>query len=83
MIGDHGCVAPTQWEAVAEGLSRIAQDERCERAADASYFKVVLSESQYEALESAARTCIERRALEDLDALREALTALGNAEAIR
>jgi hypothetical protein len=26
MIGDHGCLSPTQWEAVAEGLARIAQD---------------------------------------------------------
>lgn len=26
MIGDHGGVAPTQWEAVAEGLARIAAD---------------------------------------------------------
>jgi hypothetical protein len=29
MIGEHGGIAPTQWEAVAEGLERIAQDERC------------------------------------------------------
>lgn len=28
MIGDHGCVAPTQWEAIAEGLKRIEDDER-------------------------------------------------------
>ena len=26
MIGSHGCVAPTQWEAVAEGLTRIDRD---------------------------------------------------------
>lgn len=26
MIGEHGCVAPTQWEAVAEGLERIGMD---------------------------------------------------------
>lgn len=89
MIGDHGCVAPTQWEAVAEGLSRIAQDARCERAANASYFKVVLSESQHAALESAARTCIEQwdgtdeLDLAEQDAIREALAALMNAEAVR
>jgi hypothetical protein len=23
MIGNHGCVSPTRWEAVAEGLRRI------------------------------------------------------------
>ena len=28
MIGNHGCVSPTKWEAVAEALSRIEQDER-------------------------------------------------------
>lgn len=28
MIGDHGGIAPTQWEAVAEALHRIEQDER-------------------------------------------------------
>ncbi len=28
MIASYGCLAPTQWEAVAEGLSRIEQDER-------------------------------------------------------
>jgi hypothetical protein len=28
MIGPHGCLSPTQWEAVAEGLERIAQDTR-------------------------------------------------------
>lgn len=33
MIGDHGCVAPTQWEAVAEGLRRIAQDAQAETRA--------------------------------------------------
>jgi len=32
MIGSHGCVAPTQWEAVAEGLSRIDDDHRYDRA---------------------------------------------------
>jgi hypothetical protein len=26
LIGDHGHVAPTKWEAVAEGLSRVAQN---------------------------------------------------------
>jgi len=30
MIGGHGHVAPTQWEAVAEALRRIEQDERLE-----------------------------------------------------
>jgi hypothetical protein len=24
MVADYGCVSPTQWEAVAEGLERIA-----------------------------------------------------------
>lgn len=28
MIASYGCMAPTQWEAVAEGLERIAIDER-------------------------------------------------------
>lgn len=28
MIGDYGSIAPSQWEAVAEGLARIAQDSR-------------------------------------------------------
>jgi hypothetical protein len=28
MIGSHGCVSPTRWEAVAEGLRRIDEDER-------------------------------------------------------
>ena len=28
MIGEHGCISPTQWEAVAEGLRRIAQDKK-------------------------------------------------------
>jgi hypothetical protein len=28
MIGEHGCLSPTQWEAVAEGLGRIAADAR-------------------------------------------------------
>jgi hypothetical protein len=38
MIGEsYGCIAPTQWEAVAEGLARIAQDERCERAQGAEF----------------------------------------------
>lgn len=27
LIGSHGCVSPTQWEAVAEGLGRIAQGD--------------------------------------------------------
>lgn len=27
MVGDHGCVAPTQWECVAEALSRIADGQ--------------------------------------------------------
>ncbi len=28
LIGSHGCCAPTQWEAVAEGLLRIWDNER-------------------------------------------------------
>lgn len=28
MVGDHGHLSPTQWEAVAEGLHRIEQDQR-------------------------------------------------------
>jgi hypothetical protein len=28
MIGDHGCVAPTRWECIAEAVARIEQDER-------------------------------------------------------
>jgi len=32
MIGAHGCIAPTQWEAVAEGLSRIDDDHRYDEA---------------------------------------------------
>jgi hypothetical protein len=31
-IGGHGCIAPTQWEAVAEGLKRIEQDQDAEAA---------------------------------------------------
>jgi hypothetical protein len=31
MIGDHGCVAPTRYEAVAEALRRIDEDERFAR----------------------------------------------------
>lgn len=27
-IGDHGCISPTKWEAVAEGLLRIEIDAR-------------------------------------------------------
>jgi hypothetical protein len=27
-IGDHGAVSPTEWEAYAEALKRIEQDER-------------------------------------------------------
>lgn len=27
-VGEHGGVSPTRWEAVAEALSRIEQDER-------------------------------------------------------
>jgi hypothetical protein len=28
MVGGHGCLSPTLWEAVAEGLKRIDQDSR-------------------------------------------------------
>ena len=28
MIGDHGCVSPTRWEAVAEALKRLDDDVR-------------------------------------------------------
>ena len=34
MIGSHGCVSPTQWEAVAEAQLRIEQDARCTPASD-------------------------------------------------
>lgn len=30
MIGSHGCIAPTQWEAVAEGIARIDADTQAE-----------------------------------------------------
>lgn len=30
MIAGYGCIAPTQWEAVAEGLHRIQMDEQAE-----------------------------------------------------
>lgn len=28
MVGDHGGVSPTRWEAIAEGLRRIGEDAR-------------------------------------------------------
>jgi hypothetical protein len=28
LIGDHGMIAPTQWEAVAEGLHRLEEERR-------------------------------------------------------
>lgn len=59
MIGNHGCVAPTKWEAVAEGLRRIAQDERIEQGGQPLWL-----DDNNEALLRAALACYREKCSE-------------------